>query len=103
VRPVIVSTNIPPSYHSADIDKALIKIDEIASNQEGIAAEEVLILRGYVVHPAEVDPLLQRSISPQPGLFNVYQDALGRLNATIAFKDSDRDSRDTVRSSFTRV
>ncbi|KAG5221478.1 exocyst complex component exo [Salix suchowensis] len=30
----------------ADIEKALLKIDEVASNQEGIAAEEALILRG---------------------------------------------------------
>jgi exocyst complex protein 7 len=30
-----------------DIEKALLKIDEVASNQEGIAAEEALILRGY--------------------------------------------------------
>jgi exocyst complex component 7 len=29
-----------------DIEKALVKIDEVASNQEGIAAEEALILRG---------------------------------------------------------
>ena len=29
-----------------DIESALLKIDEIASNQEGIAAEEALILRG---------------------------------------------------------
>lgn len=32
----------------ADIEKALMKIDEMASNQDGIAAEEALILRGYV-------------------------------------------------------
>jgi hypothetical protein len=32
-----------------DIEKALLKIDEVASNQEGIAAEEALILRGYVI------------------------------------------------------
>ena len=31
-----------------DIEKALVKIDEVASNQEGIAAEEALILRGCV-------------------------------------------------------
>jgi exocyst complex protein 7 len=29
-----------------DIEKALVKIDEVASSQEGIAAEEALILRG---------------------------------------------------------
>ena len=31
-----------------DIESALQKIDEVASNQEGIAAEEALILRGCV-------------------------------------------------------
>lgn len=31
---------------SLDIEKALMKIDDMASNQEGIAAEEALILRG---------------------------------------------------------
>ena len=35
------------SEFCADIDSALLKIDEVASNQEGIAAEEALILRGY--------------------------------------------------------
>ena len=35
--------------HALDIEKALIKIDDVASNQEGIAAEEALILRGYEV------------------------------------------------------
>lgn len=32
-----------------DIEAALQKIDEVASNQEGIAAEEALILRGQVL------------------------------------------------------
>ena len=38
------------SFHTihTDIDSALTKIDEVASNQEGIAAEEALVLRGYV-------------------------------------------------------
>ena len=34
---------------AVDIEKALLKIDEVASNQEGIAAEEALILRGCVI------------------------------------------------------
>jgi hypothetical protein len=29
-----------------DIGKALMKIDEVASNQDGVSAEEPLILRG---------------------------------------------------------
>ncbi len=34
------------TYKLVDIESALQKMDEIASNQEGIAAEEALILRG---------------------------------------------------------
>lgn len=34
------------SQQLADIESAMLKIDEIKSNQEGIAAEEALILRG---------------------------------------------------------
>lgn len=32
----------------ADIEKTLLKIDEVASNQEGVAVEEALVLRGCV-------------------------------------------------------
>jgi hypothetical protein len=35
----------------SDIEAALQKIDEVKSNQEGIAAEEALILRGYALSP----------------------------------------------------
>lgn len=35
-------------YKISDIESALQRIDEVASNQEGIAAEEALILRGCV-------------------------------------------------------
>ncbi len=61
---------IPP-----DIDKALLKIDELASNQEGSAVEEGIILRG-----------------PQPGQLDVYKDALERLNAAIAFQSASQDT-----------
>jgi hypothetical protein len=33
---------------NTDIDRALLKIDEVASSQDGIAVEEGLVLRGYV-------------------------------------------------------
>ncbi|KIJ59184.1 hypothetical protein HYDPIDRAFT_118771 [Hydnomerulius pinastri MD-312] len=68
------------NQRSHNIDRALSKIDEVASSQEGIAAEEGLILRG-----------------PQPGQLEVYMDTLERLNAAIAFKASDADSRETAR------
>ncbi|KAI6028869.1 Cullin repeat-like-containing domain protein [Pisolithus orientalis] len=68
------------NQRSLNIDRALSKIDEVASSQEGIAVEEGLILRG-----------------PQPGQVEVYMDTLGRLNAAIAFKSSDADSWDTAR------
>lgn len=38
---------VPFIDYDLDIESALQKIDEVASNQEGIAAEEALILRGY--------------------------------------------------------
>ncbi|KAJ7459394.1 Cullin repeat-like-containing domain protein [Mycena galericulata] len=79
ILPLYTSTQIL-NRRANNIEKALQKIDEVASNQEGIAAEEALILRG-----------------PQPGQLQVYQEALERLNASIAFKSSDRDSLDTAR------
>lgn len=51
-----------------NIDSALQRIDEVASNQEGMVAEEALILRG-----------------PQSDQLDAYTDALGRLNVSIAF------------------
>ncbi|KAJ7493648.1 Cullin repeat-like-containing domain protein [Mycena latifolia] len=79
ILPLYTSTQIL-NRRANNIEKALLKIDEVASNQEGIAAEEALILRG-----------------PQPGQLPVYQEALERLNASIAFKSSDRDTLDTAR------
>lgn len=38
--------------------------------------------------------------SPQPGQLDVYMDTLGRLNAAIAFKAFDADSRESVRNIF---
>lgn len=47
----------------ADIDRALSKIDEVASTREGIAVEEGLILRGCCcvfnqILPADIIPVL---------------------------------------------
>ncbi|OCH84783.1 hypothetical protein OBBRIDRAFT_798791 [Obba rivulosa] len=87
-RLVKLEKSILPLYTSTqeltrrakNIDSALLKIDEIASYQEGVAAEEALILRG-----------------PQPGQLNTYTEVLQRLNASIAFGSSDGASRDTAR------
>ncbi|KAJ7054683.1 Cullin repeat-like-containing domain protein [Mycena amicta] len=79
ILPLYTSTQIL-NRRAGNIEKALLKIDEVASNQEGIAAEEALILRG-----------------PQPGQLPVYQEALERLNASVAFKSGDRDRLDTAR------
>ncbi|KAF7307897.1 hypothetical protein MKEN_01150400 [Mycena kentingensis (nom. inval.)] len=79
ILPLYTSTQIL-NRRAGNIEKALLKIDEVASNQEGIAAEEALILRG-----------------PQPGQFPVYQEALERLNASLAFGAGDRDRVDTAR------
>ncbi|KAF9242082.1 Cullin repeat-like-containing domain protein [Melanogaster broomeanus] len=84
-RLVKVEKSILPLYtatqklnqRSHNIDRALSKIDEVASSHEGIAVEEGLILRG-----------------PQSGQLEVYIDTLERLNAAIAFKASDTDFRE---------
>ncbi|KAF5380112.1 hypothetical protein D9615_006243 [Tricholomella constricta] len=65
---------------STDIDKTLLKIDEMGSNHVGIEEEEALILRG-----------------PQTGQLETYREALERLNASIAFKSSDQDTAQTAR------
>lgn len=87
-RLVKLEKSILPLYNSTqiltkrgnNIESALSKIDEIASNQEGIAAEEALILRG-----------------PQPGQLDEYKDVLERLNASVVFKSIDRDFEETAR------
>ncbi|KAI0062820.1 hypothetical protein BV25DRAFT_623858 [Artomyces pyxidatus] len=79
ILPLYTSTQIL-TKRGNNIESALQKIDEVASNQEGIAAEEALILRG-----------------PQAEQLQIYTDALERLNAGIAFNSLDRDSRDSAR------
>jgi len=87
-RLVKLEKSILPLYNSTqlltrrakNIESALTKIDEIASYQEGIAAEEALILRG-----------------PQPGRLQEYMEVLQRMNATIAFGAIDSSVADTAR------
>ncbi|KAG1808137.1 Cullin repeat-like-containing domain protein [Suillus variegatus] len=87
-RLVKLEKSILPLYNSTqklkqrahNIDRALLKIDEVASSQDGIAVEEGLVLRG-----------------PQLGQLDAYINILERLNAAIAFKSSDADSRDMAR------
>ena len=93
---------VPNADVLLDIESALQKIDEVASNQEGIAAEEALILRGCVFspieHPNELSYLFYYlSPSPQPEQLDAYTDALERLNASIAFGSAEENQRDTVR------
>jgi exocyst complex component 7 len=84
---------------SADIESALLKIDDLATTQEGLAAEEALVLRGWApraIHvPTEPLPRVHR---PNASSLKTYTDALERLNANIAFKSSsDRDTASTAR------
>ncbi|TDL22018.1 hypothetical protein BD410DRAFT_771026 [Rickenella mellea] len=79
IRPLHSSTQLL-TRRAGNIESTLQRIDEVASRQDGIAAEEALILRG-----------------PQPNQLRAYTDALERLNTSIAFKASDFDSRDTAR------
>ncbi|KAF8309617.1 hypothetical protein F5887DRAFT_931438 [Amanita rubescens] len=74
--------SILPLYTSAqvltrrtqNIDKTLLKIDELGSQNEDLDAEEALILRG-----------------PQPGQLDTYKSAIECLNALITFKSPSSD------------
>ncbi|GLB39391.1 putative exo70 exocyst complex subunit [Lyophyllum shimeji] len=79
ILPLYTSTQIL-NRRAANIDKTLLKIDEVGSSQEDIAEEEALILRG-----------------PQTTQLDKYREALERLNASIAFKSSDQDTAQTAR------
>ncbi|KZT07915.1 uncharacterized protein LAESUDRAFT_724388 [Laetiporus sulphureus 93-53] len=87
-RLVKLEKSILPLYTSTqqltrrakNIESALMKIDEIASYQEGIAAEEALILRG-----------------PQQGQLQDYIEVMQRMNVTIAFGATDGGARETAR------
>ncbi|KAF8067460.1 exocyst complex component, exo70 subunit [Lyophyllum atratum] len=79
ILPLYTSTQIL-NRRASNIDKTLLKIDEVGSNQDGIAEEEALILRG-----------------PQTGQLDRYREVLERLNASIAFKSSDQDTAETAR------
>ncbi|KAI0250886.1 exocyst complex component exo70 subunit [Lactifluus subvellereus] len=79
ILPLYTSTQIL-TRRANNIESALQRIDEVASNQEGIAAEEALILRG-----------------PQSGQLVEYTGALERLNASIAFGSAAENQRDTAR------
>ncbi|KAH9954763.1 Cullin repeat-like-containing domain protein [Russula dissimulans] len=79
ILPLYTSTQVL-TKRANNIESALQKIDEAASNQEGIAAEEALILRG-----------------PRPKQLDVYTDALERLNASIVFGSAAENQRDTAR------
>ncbi|KAH9165747.1 exocyst complex component exo70 subunit [Lactarius sanguifluus] len=76
-KTILTSLHIDSNSHQAR-KYALQKIDEVASNQEGIAAEEALILA-------------------RPDQLDVYTDALERLNANIAFGSAEENQRDTAR------
>lgn len=67
----------------------------MASNRDGIATEEALILRGYFSHLRECRRWSNPS-SPQPGQLEAYREALERLNASIAFKSSEEDTSQAV-------
>ncbi|KAH9948038.1 Cullin repeat-like-containing domain protein [Amylocystis lapponica] len=79
VLPLYTSTQLL-SRRARNIENALLKIDEIASHQDGIAVEEASILRG-----------------PQPGRLDEYTELLQRMNATLAFGSVDGAARETAR------
>ena len=73
-----------------DIDKTLARIEDLSNNQQDIAADESLILRGSV-HSLTMLFVPWPWFSPQPGQIGIYKDALERLNSSIAFNASDTD------------
>ncbi|KAF9652386.1 hypothetical protein BDM02DRAFT_3266446 [Thelephora ganbajun] len=79
ILPLYASTQLL-TRRASNIDSVLGKIEEVASNRDGIATEEALILRG-----------------PQPGQLETYKEALERLNAGIAFKSSEEDTSQAAR------
>ena len=51
VRTLLVSApHVVTEAWLSDIDSVLGKIEEVASNRDGIASEEALILKGYSLH-----------------------------------------------------
>ncbi|KAI0731802.1 Cullin repeat-like-containing domain protein [Fomitopsis betulina] len=87
-RLVKLEKSILPLYNSSqiltrrskNIESALNKIDEIHAYQEGIAAEEALVLRG-----------------PQPGQLQDYIEVVTRMNQTIAFGSVEMGAVETAR------
>ncbi|KZT66616.1 hypothetical protein DAEQUDRAFT_752050 [Daedalea quercina L-15889] len=87
-RLVKLEKSILPLYDSSqiltrrskNIESALNKIDEIHAYQEGIAAEEALVLRG-----------------PQPGQLQEYIEVVTRMNQTIAFGSVEIGAVETAR------
>ncbi|PPQ65719.1 hypothetical protein CVT26_000336 [Gymnopilus dilepis] len=55
-----------------NIDLTLARIEDLSSTKQDLKADESLILRG-----------------PQPGQFNVYKDAMERLNTSIVFNSAE--------------
>ncbi|KAF8970319.1 exocyst complex component, exo70 subunit [Flammula alnicola] len=73
ILPLYTATQIL-NRRRGNIDKTLARIEDLGSNQQDLAADESLILRG-----------------PQPNQIGVYKDALERLNTSIAFNAADLD------------
>ncbi|KAJ7302655.1 hypothetical protein DFH08DRAFT_1089677 [Mycena albidolilacea] len=84
---VTISVEHGEAQTKSQTEMALLKIDELADS----AARGVPLV------------LTSQLYTPQPGQLPIHQDALGRLNASIAFKSSDHDSLDTARLLFTKL
>lgn len=70
----------------------------MSGGQEDIAAEEGIIIRGCVtVFTTRSGMRSNVSCSPQSRDLRAYTDAIDRLNASFAFKESGEDSTRTVR------
>ena len=75
-----------------DIDKTLERIEDLANTRQDLTVDESLILRGCDSLSFHSFPLTSMELHrPQPGQINVYQDALERLNTSIAFNATNLD------------
>lgn len=84
-----------------DIDKTLERIEDLANTRQDLKVDESLILRGSVTFSLVFFVLSLTYMvlhRPQTGQINVYQDALERLNTSIAFNAADLDLAAAVSS-----
>lgn len=91
-------THYSHKLHYLDIDRTLEVIARFESEQDNVAAEEALIMRGFVIHLVVLIRCPEYfHYRPREDQLVQYIDAVQKLNVNIAFKGADRASKETVR------